>query len=193
MKSFNRIFFRGLVTLIPIAITVYVVVSAVKIFENLLGEPLRDILPAYVPGLGLVITVALIYVFGLLLNNLIAGRVLGMLEQRFNAVPFIKAIYSPLKDLMNLFSKKEGPEMNRVVLVRLGDQDAYAMGLVTRESFKDLEMAPFAEGKVAVYFPFSYGLGGYTFLVPKTSIREVNIPVDKAMSLAITGWVKVDP
>ena len=191
MKSFYKIFFRGLITLIPIAITIYIISAAIQIFENILANPLRAILPTYIPGLGLIVTLTLIYVFGLLLNNLIASRMLGMIERKFNSVPFIQAIYSPLRDLMNLF-KKEGMQSNRVVLVKLGDSNAFAMGLVTRESFQELAMPHLTDGRVAVYFPFSYGLGGYTFLVPKSSIQEANIPVEKAMSLAITGWVKVE-
>lgn len=193
MQSLNKIFFRGLITLLPIAITIYIVYSAVVILENLLGSLLRKFLPTYVPGLGFILTLALIFLFGLLLNNFLIGRVLQILEGKMIQVPFIKAIYSPLRDLMNLFNKKdENKDMQSVVLVKMGDSGAQALGLVTRESFRDLASLPTTEGKVAVYFPFSYGLGGYTFLVPRTHITKVDIPIEKAMSLAITGWVKAD-
>jgi uncharacterized membrane protein len=63
---------------------------------------------------------------------------------------------------------------------------------VTRETFHDLPLKGAADGKIAVYFPLSYGLGGFTFLVPKENVQEIDIPIEKAMSLAITGWVKAD-
>jgi uncharacterized membrane protein len=66
------------------------------------------------------------------------------------------------------------------------------LGLVTRENFSDLPIKSLMDGKVAVYLPFSYGVGGYTILVQKSQIIEVDLPIEKAMSLAITGWVKVD-
>ena len=191
MRAFNKIFFR-LITLLPIAITIYIVYSAIVILENLLGSLLRQILPEYVPGLGLLFTLVLIFLFGLLLNNLITVRLLTILESRLVQVPFIKAIYSPLRDLMNLFNRGESPDIKSVVLVKIGDTGAMAMGVVTRESFRDLPFNSEMTDKIAVYFPFSYGLGGYTLLVPKNLIIQVNLPIERAMSLAITGWVKAD-
>lgn len=195
MQSFNKIFFRGLLTLLPIAITIYVVYSAVVILDDLLGSIIRSVFPntVYVPGLGFVLILVIIYIFGLLLNNFVTQRLFDEIEKKITEVPFVKAIYSPLKDLMNLFSKKEQNQMGSVVLVRMGDSQARAMGLVTRESFADLPIHPTtAEDKIAVYFPLSYGLGGFTFLVPKSQVEKIDLPVEKAMSLAITGWVKAD-
>ncbi|MFN7262727.1 MAG: DUF502 domain-containing protein [Pseudobdellovibrionaceae bacterium] len=195
MTAFNKIFFRGLITLLPIAITIYIVYSAVIILENLLGTTLRNLLPenTYVPGFGFALTLILIFIFGLMLNSFILGKVFSSMEKRLTAVPFVKAIYSPLRDLMNLFNRTDNPqEMGSVVLVRIGDSEARAMGLVTRENFKDLPLGTSADDKVAVYFPLSYGLGGFTFLVPRKSIQEIDMPIEKAMSLAITGWVKAE-
>ncbi|MBX2994630.1 MAG: DUF502 domain-containing protein [Bdellovibrionaceae bacterium] len=192
MASINKVFFRGLITLLPITLTVYILYSAIIILENLLGSFLRILLPTYIPGLGLVLTLVLIYMFGLLLNNYITGRILMSLEERLTRVPFLKAIYSPLRDLMNLFSQKEPKEMGKVVLVKIGDSGIRMLGIVTRESFTDLNFGALGQDKVSVYVPFSYGLGGYTLLVEKSQVTEVNIPIEKAMSLAITGWVKTD-
>jgi uncharacterized membrane protein len=195
MKTLNKIFFRGFITLLPIAITIYIVYSAVIILENLLGQFLRPLLSDryYIPGIGFIVTLSLIFGFGLMLNSFLLSRFVSSFEKKLTAVPFIKAIYSPLRDLMNLFNKSESPqEMGSVVLVKMGDSEAQAMGLVTRETFHDLPLKGAADGKIAVYFPLSYGLGGFTFLVPKENVQEVDIPIEKAMSLAITGWVKAD-
>ncbi len=193
MQSFNKIFFRGLITLLPIAITIYIVYSAIVILENLLGSVLRQILPDYIPGLGLLLTFVLIFLFGLLLNHFLIGRFLLSLEAKLVQIPFFKVIYSPLRDLMNLFNRKDSDkEMKSVVLVKINESGATAFGIVTRENFNDLPFAPMMKDKVAVYFPYSYGLGGYTLLIPKSMITEVDLPVEKAMSLAITGWVKAD-
>lgn len=192
MKTFNRIFFRGLITLLPIAITIYIVYSSVIILENLLGSLLRRVLPDYIPGLGLILTLILIFLFGLILNNYISVRLIHALESKLVQVPFIKAIYSPLRDLMNLFNRSQSHEMKSVVLVKIGETGAYAMGVVTRESFRDLPFANELTDKIAVYIPLSYGLGGYTLLVPRNMVKEIDIPIEKAMSLAITGWVKAE-
>jgi uncharacterized membrane protein len=195
MSSFNKIFFRGLITLLPIAITIYVIYSAIIILDNLLGTLLRVLLPEsiYFPGLGFILILVLIYLFGLVLNNFVMARILGGLEQRLTEVPFIKAIYSPLRDLMNLFSKKDNRQMGSVVMVRIGDSGVMTLGLMTRDSFHDLKIrSDIVQDKIAVYFPLSYGLGGYTALVPKNLIEKIDLPVETAMRLAITGWVHTD-
>jgi uncharacterized membrane protein len=194
MKSFNKIFFRGLITLLPITITIYILYSAVIILENLLGSVLRALLPEayYIPGFGLLLTLTLIYAFGLLLNNYLTGRFLMSLEERLTKVPFIKAVYSPLRDLMNLFQRGGQKNMGSVVLVTVGETGVRMIGIITRENFSDLKLGDKVRDRVAVYIPFSYALGGYTVLVPRSQITEIDLPIEKAMSLAITGWVKAD-
>lgn len=193
MKAINRIFLRGFLTLLPIALTIYIIYSAVMILENLLGSILRMAFPGfyYVPGLGLVLTLVLIFIFGLTLNSFIASKTLAWIEKQVQLIPFIRAVYSPLKDVMNLFAKQEGNDHRSVVLVDLG-LNLKILGIVTREAFRDVGLGSVLNDRVAVYIPFSYGMGGYTVLVARTAITPVQIPIEKAMSLAITAWVKTD-
>jgi uncharacterized membrane protein len=191
-QQLRHIFFRGLVTLLPVAITIYIVYSAIAILDSLLGSILRAVLPAYIPGLGLLTIIAIIFVFGLMLNNLVTERIFAHLERKLLAVPFIKTVYSPLRDLMNLFSKTGQQQLKHVVMVKLGSNDLQMLGLMTRENFHELKLGSTMQDKVAVYFPFSYALGGFTLIVSKSQIQELDMPVDKAMSLAITAWIKAE-
>ena len=196
MRNIRQIFFRGLITLLPIALTIYILYAGLLIVENALGSILRQILTPeyYIPGYGSLLTILLIFIFGLLLNNLLVKSVLSSLEKKFTGVPLFKAIYSPLRDLMNLFSKKGSGNIKSVVLAQLSPNGPKAMGLVTRESFNDISaLGPHTQNHVAVFFPLSYGLGGFTFLLPKSALTPLDIPIEKAMSLSITGWVKADP
>lgn len=190
MASFNRAFFRGFFTLLPVAVTIYIIYSAIFILENILGSVLRLILPDhfYIPGFGFVLTLLVIYLFGLMLNNFLAERIYVSIETRLLKVPFFKAIYSPLKDLMNLFSQTKGPQ--KVVLVQIAGLKM--LGIVTREHFSDIKLDQELTDEIAVYLPFSYGMGGFTILIPRKDVTPVEIPIERAMSLAITGWVKAD-
>lgn len=194
MKQLQKIFLQGLVTFLPIALTIYIIYAGITIVDSFLGDALRQILPIYIPGLGFLLTVALIMLLGLALNNLLTGGVFQKLEQKMTQVPFIKAIYSPLRDLMNLFSKGGGPGgLQKVVFVDMGDSGVRVLGLVTRENFKDIPAIEQNAGdRIAVYVPMSYGLGGFTLMVPRSRITPLDMPIEKAMSLAITGWVKAD-
>lgn len=187
-------FFSGLVAFLPIAITVYVVVAGVQIVDNFLGQYLQSWISEqyYFPGLGLITTILVIMLIGLLLNNFLTGTLVERLQEKLTEIPLIKVIYSPLRDLMNLFSKGHGAGLKKVVLVQVSEHIT-ALGLVTREDFKDLRLNfEIAKEKVAVFMPYSYGVGGLTLLIDKSKLEPVDIPVEKAMSLAITGWIKVD-
>lgn len=196
IKRITDIFFRGLLTLLPIVITFYLIYTGVVILENLLGQFLRNLLnELYIPGLGLLTTLIIIFIFGLFLTHFISKSIWEQIEKRLTQVPLIKALYSPLKDLMGLFGGKGQKDLKSVVMVELA-HGAHVVGLVTRDYFGDVQGATedgiksIFDEKVAVYIPLSYALGGFTILMDRSKIKKINIPVEKALSLAITGWVK---
>lgn len=190
MKYINQIFFKGLIVVLPITLTFYLLIWASFNIESLFGSGLEFILgqKLYFPGLGIVVTLIFIFLVGLLVSNFITGRFFAWLTQTLEKVPLIKVIYNPLKDLMALIpgrsSSKNRPQ--NVVLVKLDALGVETLGLVTREELDELP----GENKVTVYIPFSYMLGGMTLIVPKDKIRKIDIPVDQALKLSVTAWIK---
>ena len=195
MKKIKVIFLSGLVSFLPLALTIYIVYAGISIVENLLGQFLRLLLPenAYFPGYGFLATIILIFILGLLLNNLVTAALVQKIQEKLTEIPFVKVVYSPLRDLMNLFSKGQNQNsLKKVVLVQIAPT-LTALGLVTREDFSDLNLnINLGAEKMAVYVPMSYGLGGYTLLIDKNLVRPIDLPVEKAMSLALTGWIKTE-
>jgi uncharacterized membrane protein len=195
MKKIKVIFLSGLVSFLPLALTIYIVYAGVNIVENLLGQFLRRLLPedAYYPGYGFLATIVLIFVLGLLLNNLVTAALIQRIQEKLTEIPFVKVVYSPLRDLMNLFSKGQNQSaLKKVVLITINPHIS-VLGLVTREDFSDLQLKfSIASEKIAVYMPMSYGLGGYTLLIDKSQLQPIDLPVEKAMSLALTGWIKTE-
>ncbi len=105
-------------------------------------------------------------------------------------LPLIKAIYNPLKDLMALLpgknSDKDRPQ--RVVMVPNEQFGGYVFGFVTREDLDELPIA----NLVPVYVPYSYMLGGITLLVSREKLIKVDMPVDQALKLSVTAWIKAE-
>lgn len=195
MNKIQKIFISGLIIFLPLAITIYVVYAVVNIVENILGIFLKNALPqnVYIPGFGFLATILLIFLLGLLLNNFVTAKLLHKLQEKLAEMPLVKVVYSPLRDLVHLFSKSRGSgALQKVVLVQF-DSHKEVLGLVTREHFGDLDRNLIINpDKIAVYIPMSYGLGGYTILVNKSQVTSIDMPVEKAMSLALTGWIKTD-
>ncbi|MCB0393702.1 MAG: DUF502 domain-containing protein [Bdellovibrionales bacterium] len=190
MKNLQSAFVKGLLAVLPLTATVFLLMWLVRTAEGAFGGFIETHFPnTYIPGMGLLIVLALILSIGLLLDAWIARRFLSWAEQLFESLPVIKSIYKPMKDLMGLFSSGKDKGLSRVVQVDFADGKKL-IGLVTREKFEDLKLQDEFDGRVAVFFPMSYQLGGITMMVKRDQIKELNLSVDRALNLMITGWVK---
>jgi uncharacterized membrane protein len=190
MKYINQIFFKGLIVVLPITLTFYLLVWASYKIESLFGSAIEWLIGQwlYIPGLGIVVTLLFIFLVGLLVNNYITGRFFSWLTNTLEKVPLIKVIYNPLKDLMALIpgrsSNKDRPQS--VVLVPLENLGINALGIVTREELDELP----GTDLITVYIPLSYMLGGLTILIEKHKVKKVDIPVEQALKLSVTAWIK---
>lgn len=194
MNALNRLFFKGLIVVLPVTISLYVLILVATKAEAVFGGLIKKLIgeSLYVPGLGIVITFLAILAVGVLVSNFITGKILNWGIGKFEKAPFIKAIYSPIKDLISLFAGGGQDSMKKVVFVNFEKMGYKSIGLVTREEFSDLPLNSVNDDDIAVYIPMSYMLGGFTAIVPRSSVTELNIPVEKAIKLAITGWIKSD-
>lgn len=189
MKYINQIFFKGLIVVLPITLTFYLLIWASVKVESIFGSTLELLLGQwlYIPGLGIVVTLILIFLVGLLVNNYITGRFFSWLSSTMEKVPLIKVIYNPLKDLMALIpgrSDKNKPQ--RVVLVPMPAMGVDVLGLVTREELEELP----GSNLISVYIPLSYMLGGITVLIEREKVKKVDMQVDQALKLSVTAWIK---
>lgn len=190
MNSLGKLFLKGLAVVIPVVLTVAVTWWLAWGAERLLGRLLKALLPEgwYIPGLGLLIAVALIIVVGILSHVLIFQRLFEFGESMLNRLPLIKTIYNAAKDFIGYFSP-DSTAMEKVVMVRLPGQDFEVIGFVTRESFSALPFQPDAHDPVAVYMPMSYQLGGYTLFIDRSYLRPIDMTFEDAMRLVLTGAV----
>jgi uncharacterized membrane protein len=194
MKLLNKLFWKGLIAVTPITLTIYLLLVILNKAEGLFGNMIQQLIGKqyYIPGLGIILTIVLMVMVGILVSNFITGSVIKFFINQFEKFPIIKAIYNPLRDLMSLFSGGGPDSMKKVVLVNFEKIGIQSLGLVTREEFDDLPDGTFVNEEIAVYIPMSYMLGGFTTIVPRSTVRVVDIPVEKAIKLAITGWIKAD-
>jgi uncharacterized membrane protein len=194
MKYINQIFFKGLILVLPITLTFYLLIWASYKIESLFGETIERLVGKwlYIPGLGILVTVVFIFLVGLLVDNYITGRFFSWLTNALEKVPLIKVIYNPLKDLMALIPGRSSDENKpqKVVLVPLEGLGVQVLGLVTREELHELNGPNQGANLISVYVPLSYMLGGITVLIEREKVRKVDIPVEQALKLSVTAWIK---
>ena len=191
MKALNKLFFKGLVAIMPVTMTLYLLIWIGIKAEGFFGGIIKGTLgeDLYIPGFGLLLTFIFVILVGAAVGNYITGRVVNFFIAQFEKFPLIKTIYRPIKDLISLFSAGDMDQsLNRVVTLKMNG--AQVLGLVTRDSFDDLPIGFAEPDSIAVYIPMAYMIGGFTVVVPRNSVKEVDMPVDKAWRMAITGLIK---
>ena len=195
MNALGKLFLKGLAVTIPVALTIAIIWWLATGAEQLLGGVLVHLLPEgwYIPGMGLLSTMAGILLIGLLSHVIIFQRLFEWGETVLNRLPLVKTIYSALKDFIAWFSGDNSQQFSKVVMVRLPGQEYEVLGFVTREQFDDVPLNPQAEDAVAVYMPMSYQIGGYTLFLPRSALTPVDISFEQGMRLAITGGVTRSP
>ncbi len=177
MQEFARNFFEGLFLVVPMAVTVYVVFLVFNVIDGWLNIP--------VPGLGFVLTIGMIILVGRLASNVFFRGALGSMEKILTRTPFIKLVYTSLKDLIEAFMGEKKRFDQPVVVSLIPGGHAEAIGFVTR---RNLDMFGL-EDRVAVYFPQSYNFAGNLLVVPRSQIRPLNAESSDVMTFIVSGGV----
>lgn len=193
MRKIGTLFLQGLIAILPIALTLYLIYWLATSAESVLGRAIRSVVTEkyYVPGLGVLAGFVLTLGVGILLKIWLFRRVFSLGETLLQRIPGIKSIYGSIRDLVGFFDASKQKEFDKTVMVTVGD-DTRLMGLVTREDFSDLPEGIGDDKTVAVYLPMSYQLGGFTIMVPKARIRPVDMKVDQAMQFVLTAAVSAE-
>jgi uncharacterized membrane protein len=190
MKRLSQYFFRGLITFLPLAITIYVLFLFVAWVEGTAMAMIRPVIGEfYLPGLGIALGAALIVALGFLISLPITSRLLSWVELPFTNLPVVKSIYSSLKNFADYFAPHE-KDAQQVVLLSMPGHELGIVGLVTRQSLKGLPRGlGDLDGRVAVYLPMGYMIGGYTVFVPRSWTSPIDMSVEEAMRSALIAFM----
>ena len=189
MSFLAKLFFRGLAAILPLALTGYFVWWAVSSGEALLYGLVVPRLVApedYWPGMGFALSIVLVMAIGLLMYSFVVRQIYERVTRLLERIPGIKSVYGMIADVVKLFGSADERPFRKVVLVQLED-GFEQIGFLTRDDFADLPYI--GEGKVAVYLPMSYQLGGFTVIVEKAKVREIDMSVEEALRFCITAGV----
>jgi uncharacterized membrane protein len=190
MKKLGSILLKGLVTILPIGLTVYFVYWLGVTTESLLSKPIKWVIDDanYWPGMGLVTGFLILFLVGLAVNQFLVRKFLSLGEDLLLRVPVVKTVYSAIRDMTRLVNtdKKKG-DLDRVVTVDVGL--GRLIGFVTQEHANTLGIGG-GEDLVAVYLPMSYQIGGYTLYLPRSKVTETDLTVEQAMRIVLTGGVR---
>ena len=191
LKSMSKTFFTGLITILPVVLTLYLLYWLVVSTETALGNTIRLVLPEglYWPGMGTIAGLLVVFLVGVLMHAYVVQRLFAWGEQVLYHVPVIKTVYRSIRDFFDYFSPARKDEFQQVVAVTVGGTGMQVIGFVTQAVTERLPEDYRGDDSVLVYIPLSYMIGGYTVLMPRSAVRPLDMSMEEAMRFTLTAGV----
>ena len=171
-----RYFVRGCLVLVPLAVTGWIVWATLSFVDQLL--------PIGIPGVGIVVTLSLVTLVGLLTSNVVGKRVFQITDRALSGMPLVKLLYTSIKDLIRAFVG-DHKSFDQPAAVMLTPGGARKLGFVTRDGLHALGLPDF----VAVYFPQSYNFAGQLLVVPREQVELLDAPSSEVMTFIVSGGI----
>jgi uncharacterized membrane protein len=177
MSRLFNYFLRGLVVVVPLALTLYVCTVIFTTIDSWLGLPIR--------GVGFVLALVLITLVGFMASGIITRSLIGALDRLFERLPFVRLLYSSAKDMLNAFVG-EKRRFDKPVLVSVSaDRSVKILAFLTSDSLGVLGLVD----QVTVYMPQSYGFAGHILVVPADRVERIDADAAAVMAFIISGGV----
>jgi uncharacterized membrane protein len=175
MRVLVRYFLRGLLVFVPAVLTIAIVVFVFRAVDAWMGLP--------IPGAGFLATIVLIIVAGALASNFITKRLFELVEGIFRRLPFVKLLYSAIRDVTDAFvGERKGFE--RPVFVTIDEASGLkAVGFLTCDSLEDAGLPD----HVSVYCPQSYNFAGQLLVVPRRLVTPLAARGADTMAFVVSG------
>lgn len=187
-KSIGKTLLTGIITVLPIVLTIYLLYWLAVSSERVMGTALRWALPEvfYFPGLGTIAGLVLIFLVGLLMKAVLIRQLFAFSEEILYHLPIIKTVYRAIRDMFDFFSPKQ-ENFDRVVIVNFNNMEI--IGFITQEDPQRLPESFRNQDSVLVYIPMSYMIGGFTLLIPRADVRPCQMNMEEAMRFALTAGI----
>lgn len=191
MKRLASLTLQGLVAVLPVGLTLYLIYWLLLTMENIAGAALRAALPLdwYFAGLGLLSGLLLLMLVGLLVNAYAIRHLLRLGDAMLSRIPLVKSVHGAIQDVLRAFSIADKKQAESVVLVEV-QKNVRLIGFVTARRPPDKLRSALGDNIVGVYLPMSYQLGGYTVYLAADQLQPLDISVEEAMRIAVTGGIQ---
>ena len=191
MKKISATIVKGLAAILPLAICIYLLYWLFTSTEEVARAAYLVVFPEqfYFPGLGIILAVLFLFAAGLLVQTFLVKWILDLGERIINRIPLVKSVYTSIRDFMQFVSSSAASDADKVVAITLPDESKM-IGLVTSETLAEEFFDGEDARRIGVFLPMSYNLGGYTIYVNRDQIEVLDIGVEDALRIVLTGGVR---
>jgi uncharacterized membrane protein len=186
LAALRRWFVTGFFVTVPLVISVAALYWIFDAVDNLMSPVYDRLLGRHVPGLGLLTTLLLVLLAGVVATNVIGQRLLRRTEYYLMLVPVFRTIYAPVKQLILAFSPDNESGFKRVVLI-VDPARGSLLGFLTREFVVPAGDGRPAEAMAAVYVPTNHLYLGDVVVVRQSELRYPVLSVEQGVRVFLTG------
>ena len=185
-------FLRGIGVMIPLGLTYWFFQALLNAVDGILRPHLEEWIGRQVPGLGFISMIVLILLVGLLTRNLIGRLFLAWFENLLRTIPFVRSVYSAIKDLVSAFAiGGKSKTFRQVVMTQYPRSGLYCIGFVTNEmpcTMPDGRRIDFLN----VYIPNPPNpTSGFLVLIPREEAITLNLSIEDGLKLVLSGGIVI--
>jgi uncharacterized membrane protein len=182
----KRYLIAGLLVWVPLGITLWVLHFLLTSLDQILlvlpeGARPRALFGFDIPGLGVVVAFVILFATGVVAANFFGQRLIRAWEAVLGRIPFVKSIYSSVKQVSDTLLSDKGQAFRKALLVEFPRPGSWTIAFQT--GAPAAAVAPWLAGEhVSVYVPTTpHPTGGYFLLLPRSQVRELDMTVDEAL------------
>ena len=189
----RQYFLTGLAVLLPVFLTGYIIFLIFNFAEALTGKYLNNYLLTnfnfFIPGLGLLLTLIIIVCIGFLSSRFFGRKIFPFFESLFLRIPLVRQLYPSIKKIVSFFFSQDKKLFKRAVLVEYPRKGTWSVGFITNEAAPRINKE-FGKEMFNVFIPGTPGpLTGYLIIVPKEELLFLDISIEDALKVIISGGV----
>ena len=190
-NKLKNVFITGLAVIVPIGLTLYILIFLIDIMDSLLkiipaGYQPEMVLGFRIPGLGVIVTVILIFVCGLIGRSYFGHKIVISTEDLVNKIPFVRRIYQSIKQVSDSMFMERRSNFERVVLVEFPRKGIYAVGFVTGVPGSEIQSKA-GQNCISVFLPTTPNpTSGYLVIVSENDLVHLDMSVEEALTYIIS-------
>ena len=183
----RRTFVAGTIAALPIIVTYWVVKWLFGVLDGLFAPIVDRAIGFHIPGVGLLISLAVFYLFGMVSANVLGRQMTGMVERFLGKLPGLRSVYTSAKQVIDTFSQGRGKQTQPVVLVEFPAKGHFMVGFVTHD-IPAGQIHP--DGTVAVFVPTSPNpTSGALLFLAQDRVIHTSMTTEEAFKVVISGGV----
>jgi len=193
-KNIKNIMLTGVAAIIPVGVTAYILYIIIKAMNNLVKiipyqyQP-DQILPFHVPGLGIIFTLILIFLVGLITKSYLGRKAVTLGELIVGKIPLVRGIYNAVKQLVDAIISDKGNSFKKVVLIEYPRRGLYSIAFVTGDTRGEVKEKT-SDDAMNLFVPTTPNpTSGFYIVIPSSHVIPLTMTVEEAFTLIMSGGI----